>query len=165
MAKRFRFTLDPLLRVRRLRADAQRRVVARHVQAVERSRAHLGQLQNDAAAAIEDARRRHLAARFDAQTAMQDQHYRALLRRQIAEERVRLADAQRTLRQQQTQLAECRKDVKIVEKLRQRRWGNHVAEMNRAQQAELDDIAGGRAAAAANDFVTQVTGPEEWVQR
>jgi flagellar FliJ protein len=136
--KRFQFTLDPALRLRRRREEEAQVALAERQRSLVREEAQLAELRRDL--------RRHEQARADLQrraldvSALVDADrygdalYRALL---LQEERVHAAAE--AVEAARAQLHRCRVDRETLERLRERRLEDHRREALREEQEALDE--------------------------
>lgn len=143
MPKRFRFRLETVLNVRRLRErEAQRKLAAQQAEL-----ARLDQLDRQT---LEEISREQERLRAAQQSPHSDPADWARARAWIAHLRNTLGERQ-VARQQMLAVAErlraewraARLQVKIIEKLRERRWSDYVRDRDRREQAEHDELARG----------------------
>lgn len=152
MARRFRFPLDPLLRLRRRDEEAAQRAVAD----LERQRRDLESALRDHQQRMESGRqsaRDLLIGRLDLRTVRgQAQHSLHLMKRtnQIV---LQLAGVHRRLKQACAVLTERRRDRRAIELLREKRLAEWRAEHRWSEQAVLDDLAAclGRSSAVGKE--------------
>lgn len=137
MAKRFRFTLQPVLEHRERIEDEKQQVVAQKQRHFDAAQAELNRLN--------DEFRRHSALLRDQHRAFDGEelrmhyaHLQYLDRVIIAQIRV-VAERRVALDRARAELLEASKDRKVVEKLKERRRETHAAEAQRVEQNELDD--------------------------
>ena len=141
MARRFRFRLEMVRRLREQARDAQRRVVADAVRAVthlEDRIARLTRQLDDTADRFRDAQR---AERLDVVSLRGHQIFRGWLTRKIAESNEELVRRQASLDYERARLAEVWKRLKAIEKLRERQWERHLTEVAREERAVNDEAA------------------------
>ncbi len=156
MARRFRFRLEAVLDVRRLREREAQRGVAEQRAAIAR----LDQLNEQTIAAIaveqEALRGRQAGGAVQPLALAQSRAWIAHLRNTIVQRQplraqhvTRLAEALEKLRQARVQ-------TRTIEKLRDRRWSEYRRQRDRREQAQMDELArqmlatdGGGAAAEA----------------
>lgn len=134
--KRFRFRLEGLLRLRRLRERQARRQLADALRALRQAeaRCHL------ARRAVREAEARVLHA----QDARELRGWAEAMERRreelAAAERAR-AEASRHAEELWARFLQLRRDRKVVEQVRERRWRLHQREQARREQAQLDELA------------------------
>lgn len=141
MARRFRFPLQTLLKVRRLRErEAKRKVAAQHAEI-----ARLDQL--------DQAARREIAARQGALLDHQRHRYLdprdlsrgwswiAHLRSTMAQRQALRAEMVKELERLQAEFRAARQQTRIIEKLRERRWDEYSRDRRRHEQAAADEVA------------------------
>lgn len=141
MAQPFRFRLKTLLRVRDLREREARRKVAAKQAAIAR-------LDETNRAAAEEILRRESAMRASAERGplsaadlLRERAWIAHLRRQILErQQVRVA-LERELAELRSAWGRARTDLKVMEKLRERRFEQHRRAQALREQAETDEVA------------------------
>lgn len=141
LAKRFRFRLETLLRVRELREREAKRSVAGKQAEI----AQLDQFDEQAAAEIvrhhQTLRARQETAQLDPQALARERAWIAHLRRMIAQRRVLRAEKLEELAGLQRGLREARTRTRILEKLRSRRYEDHRRKTKRLEQRESDELA------------------------
>jgi flagellar FliJ protein len=141
MAGQFRFRLEVVERLRRQAQDAQRRVVADAVRAVQRVETRIEHLTRQLADTMDRARGTQGVARLDVVSLRGHQIYRGYLHRQLLQSTAELARRQRELQAERAKLAEASKRLKVIEKLRERHWNRYVTALRREEQAATDEVA------------------------
>ncbi len=141
MAKRFQFRLQTLLDVRALHErEARRRVAAKSAEI-----ARLDRLNEQTAAEILRQQEYLLAAqqtgRLDPLELQRGRAWIAHLRKTIGLRQAQKLGLQEELKVLQNRLREARTQMRIIEKLRQRRWNEYVDERDRQDQAAADELA------------------------
>ena len=142
MAKRFRFRLEGVRKVRSHERDARRREVANAVRAVTSVEEQIDQLERGLRAAVEQTRSEQLTPGVvDVPSFRGDRFYRNQLQ-------IRILELHATLAQKQDELAACReklslssKRLKAIEKLREKKWLRHRTEINREERTDNDEFA------------------------
>lgn len=141
MAKRFRFRLQTLLRVRQLRErEAKRKVAAQRAEI-----ARLDRLNEQTAAEIARQQADLLSAQqqglLDPLALQRGHAWIAYLRRTIVTRQVHRAAQLEQLQQLQAAWREARTQMRIIEKLRERRWQEYAHDRQRREQATADELA------------------------
>ena len=146
MANRFRFRLEAVRKVRKSKEDQCRRLVARRLRETSRIEAgitalteQLGWLHGDMRSFAEGPSR---AGSLDMTLLRRQRVYANYLQGKVAEARGQLADQRAELDREQGELAEARKQVKVIDKLEERRRAQYDLQMHRAERAEADETAG-----------------------
>jgi flagellar export protein FliJ len=141
VATPFRFRLQTLLRVRDLRERETKRNVAL-------KQAEIARLDEANRSAAEEILRRESAMRtiaergsIDAAELMRERAWIAHLRQQILEQQRVRACLERDLADLQEAWKRARTDLKVLEKLRERRSDEHRRAQALREQAEADDVA------------------------
>lgn len=141
MAKRFRFKLEAVKRIRVQSRDAQRRAVADAVREVhlkeEAIRDYEGQLRDT----VTKTAVAQEAQRLDMTLIRGHQFYRTRMQQRIVRAELDLADSQAELRGQQAKLGEATKRLRVIEKLYDKQWQRYTLQVGREEQAELDEVA------------------------
>jgi flagellar FliJ protein len=140
VARRFRFPLETLLRVR----DIREREAKRKVGLKQAEIARLDQLNRRTAEEIfarQQALRQRQQGTLAAAELVREQAWIAYLRRTIVQrqaQRTGLVSELSTLREAWQQ---ARTHKRIIDKLRERRWEQYVKGRKRREQAESDELA------------------------
>ncbi|NLG44369.1 MAG: hypothetical protein GX547_14085 [Phycisphaerae bacterium] len=149
--RRFRFPLQTLLKVRKLRErEAKRKVAAQRADIArldrlneatwaEISAQHAGLLQNQQQPFIKPA---DLA---------RTRTWIAHLRATIAQRTLLRAEMTARLQQLQSEYNAARQEARIIEKLRQRRWDEYRRQRDRKEQSAADELAQQLQTKAAGD--------------
>ena len=140
MAKKYSFRLQTVLRLRKTTEDECRRRVAdrlRTIAQVESDVRHLGE-QHDWE--VERSRAEQLGPGMDVLTVRRRRGYMGHLRRRKHACEAHIRSLREKLDQEQRALAQASKEVKALEKLRDRQWERHRAGQLRAERAEEDEI-------------------------
>ncbi|MBK9120302.1 MAG: flagellar FliJ family protein [Phycisphaerales bacterium] len=141
MAQRFTFRLETLLRVRALRA----RTAERNVGAKRAEIARVEQLQHQLA---DEIQRQQVLLRdlqsqgdLDPLSLQRGRAWVAHLRRQTGTQQQRRGELERELRTLLDVLREARRETRVLEKLRERRFNAHRQAEDRAAEATADELA------------------------
>lgn len=141
MAKKFKFRLEKLLKVRRTREKlALAKLVALKV-ALEKEKEKLRTLQQRETALI--ARMTpHRGQAIDIQELEQCRYAIEKVQKQQSEQEFAVQAAAQAVVDQEKAVSKARQDVKVLEELREQQLLEFKAEMLREEQVFLDDIAG-----------------------
>lgn len=141
MARRFRFPLETLLKVRRLREREAKRKLAAQRAAIAR----LDQL--DEATRAEIASRQQILLGVQRQVQLEPQEltrgwaWIAHLRRTIVQRQLQREEMLTVLDTLQNEFREARRQTRVIEKLRERRWQQYLHDRQRREQADADELA------------------------
>lgn len=137
----FRFRLEAVLRAREAAVESwQRRVAdALREQALVEDRMANG--RDEMRRLAEQGREGRDAAVLDMTALRARELHRGWLHRRLAEVQHDLEAARRRVAGEQAGLVEARKELKVIEKLRERQWRRHLAMENKAEQAASDESA------------------------
>ena len=141
MAKRFRFRLEAVLKVRKRKRDEARRVVADRQRRISRIADQITACRNGIGEAVDESRRAQHAAAPDVTTLRRYRSYIGAMDRAIGNAEAEMDRQHERLRQEQRQLTLANKEVKAIEKLRERQLARHDEQQQRADRAESDEIA------------------------
>ena len=141
MARRFRFPLETLLKVRRLyEREAKRKVAAQS--------AEIARLDQ-----VNEATRREIATQQDSLLCDQQQQslnprdlsrgwaWIAYLRTTITQRQALRANMVEELERLRAEFREARRQTRVIEKLRERRWESYRRDQQRAEQAASEELA------------------------
>lgn len=148
MAKRYEFRFETLLRLRQQREDERKRVVAarlREIQSLEERRAMLEDRIQQQTEQVRDALR---SSTLNLEDLKLSRHWMVRLRRGVMETNSALKTMCAILAKERQQLAEAAKDKKVLARLKERRLAEYLAEVDRREQLELDEMNAQRAAQA-----------------
>ena len=151
--KRFEFRLEPVRRFRAGVEKERKREFAEAQAAYERELALLNGLRNEESKVVRELRG-ELNGRCDAHRVTAAWSRLELLRKRIQIQEARTQEAQRHLEEKRSALVEATKERKVMDRLRELRWEDHLYELGREEQGFLDEVAGGR-------FVLRRLGAEE----
>lgn len=141
MAKKFVFRLEVVRRTREQARDAQRRVVAVQVRAVAKVEDRIRELSDQSAAALEVLAKIQRTGVLDTLMIRQQHAHRVDLNRSMQQQRVELAHKRAELLKEQERLAEASKQLKAIEKLRDKKIKQHQEQVAREEQAFSDEVS------------------------
>lgn len=141
MARRFRFRLDTVERLRRQVRDVQQRVVVGAVQAVARVDTRKTGWNNDLLGILESGREVRAPGTMDVNSLRLHQLYRGWLHKMLDVTETELMDRTRELEEERSKLGEASKQLKVIEKLREKQWRRHQLEVRREEQSASDESA------------------------
>lgn len=141
MAQRNKFRFETLLRLRRMREDGRQRIVAARLSEIrrleERKTTLLGRIHRQT-----DLTRRELRTdRLELNELRSGRHWMIRLRRGVLETKAEIATNRALLAQERSNLAEAAKERNILSLLKERQHARFVAEENRRDQAESDEMS------------------------
>ena len=141
MAKRFRFRLEVVRKLREQGRDAQRRVVADALRALNSVEERIDRLTQELRGTLQRARSEQRVERLDVASLRAHQYYRSWLHRKIMEAGIELNDKTLRLDRERTKLGEASARLKAIERLRERRWQRHRILLRREDQSTTDESA------------------------
>ncbi len=146
MAKRFRFRLEVVRKLRKRAEDQQRRVVAerfRQVNAVREQIDGLTALLEGEHASIRQSVSggREGCNRLDMDDLRRHHVHISQLHRSLAAARGELTRLRGELEEEQGRLAEASKQVKVLDKLEERQRARYDTALKRAELADADEVA------------------------
>ena len=145
MAK-FKFRLAPLLKLRESVRDERRGELAEAYHADDLLQQQIGQTQQQMQNLQELCRQQVSPGTVDVDRLVESQRHELLLKsqeKQLLQQKQRLSDEIERRRQL---LVEANREVRVLEKLREKQSQRHQDEENRRQVKQLDEVAGQRAA-------------------
>lgn len=141
MAKKFRFSLEALLSVRGLREREARRVVAAQRAGIVRLDEQGRRIAADIDAALMRLREMTLAEFYDPAAASRCRAWIAQLRGMTAQLTAQRALLVRELERAEAAWRDARQQQRVIEKLRENRWNEHVRARLAEEQRDADDLA------------------------
>jgi flagellar export protein FliJ len=141
MARRFRFRLEVVRKLREQVRDAQRRALADAVRAVTQAEQRIEHLTEQLGDMVSDTRTTQRSDRLDLATLRGQQFYQGWLHRRIMESNAQLMESRSVLERERDKLGDATGQLKAIEKLRERRLARHQWEDRREEQASLDEAA------------------------
>jgi flagellar FliJ protein len=137
---RFQFRLQTLLRIRHAARDERREQLAEALRIDDALRAK----QEEFEALRDEARRmQHLkTGRVDVDRLLEAQRYEAIVSAEIAHVVSQRNNVAEEVRKRRDALVEADRECKVVEKLREKRHSEYLAELQAADMKVLDEAAG-----------------------
>lgn len=140
MAGRFNFRFETLLRLRRQKEDLQKRVVAlrlRQIQQLQERHALLSERIGQQGDAL---REQLLGGEIDVDALRWARHWLVRLRQGVLETDAEIATHRAILAQERAALVEARKEAKVMERWRERQKETYVAQLEREEQMQTDEL-------------------------
>jgi len=141
VAKRFRFRLETVLKLREQREQAHKRIVADRLRQIARAEARAQRLRDQIAAEVQAARQARRAGILEVTAIARHRHWLGRLQRGLLETEADLRTLRAKLAQERTELAEASKQAKIMAKLKERQQQRYAYELARQERLEADEIA------------------------
>lgn len=141
MARRFRFRLETVQKVRERARSAQRNVVAEKVQALGVAQGRVAELVRALGDDTHRSRTALLERNLDLVSLRRHERFRGQVRDRVARAHAVARERRDELKLEQVRLADASKRLRVIEKLRERQWNVHLAEVAREQQALSDEAA------------------------
>ena len=141
MAKRFHFPLETLLKVRRLNErEAKRKVATQQAEIARLNQLNVTtrrEISTQQTALLQNQREGLL----NPAALSQGRAWIAYLCRTIADRRILQTNMLARLEQRRAEFQAARKQTRIIEKLRERRWGEYIDDRRRREQSETEELA------------------------
>lgn len=141
MAPRFQFRLETVRKLRTQARDQQHRVVADAVHQVSRIEERISLITKELKNTLEHTRLDRSIKNLDILSLRENQLYRGWLHRKIMESDAELTQGKETLNRERVKLQEASKQLKVIEKLRERQWDRYQTEQQREEQSQYDEAA------------------------
>jgi len=141
MAKRFRFRLAPVLRLRQQKADQAKRLVADRLRRIGRVRREIGIFQDRIGQQVAAMRAGSLAGVLDVGEVARHRHWLTHLERGLLEATAGVRQLEAQLARERAALTEARKEVRIMETLKDRQQSRYYYELSRQETAEADELS------------------------
>jgi flagellar FliJ protein len=149
--KRFTFSLETLLRVRRQREELARRDFALALGERTRQEAVLSGIDEEAARA-RTGLSELVTGRFRLQKVLLYYRYLSGLKLERERGEEKLAELTRVTEEEREKLVQASREKKVVELLREKHYKRYLREADRLEQRELDDVVSSRAARRAMGY-------------
>ncbi len=141
MAGKFQFRLEVVRKLRKQAQDVQRRVVAEAVRAVHETERRTADLTRQLDGVWQVSRSTQQEKSVNV-SALRGQHfYAGWLHRKIIESEVDIGEAKSRLDQERQVLASKTKELKVIEKLRDKKQSRHISNEKRVERALEDEAA------------------------
>lgn len=140
MAKRFKFRLETVLKIRRQREDEAKRAVAERLRQITSVHDEIESLQRQIGREIGAFRQSHAIGRIDTDKIVNHRHWLIHLDQGVLLARSRLGELETELAKERSTLAEARKRVRALEKLEERQRARYMKRLSRAEAVENDEI-------------------------
>lgn len=141
MAPRFQFRLETVRKLRTQARDQQHRVVADAIHRVSRNEERISLITKELRNTVEDTRLDRSCKSLDVLSLRENQLYRGWLHRKIMEADAELFRSREVLNQERAKLQEASKQLKVIEKLRERQWDRYQTKQKREEQSLYDEAA------------------------
>jgi len=141
MARKFRFRLEAVRRLRQEALESQRRTIASLVRGAGRIRERIDQLSEQIASTADRARDAQRSGVIDLRSLSGLEFHRAWLHAKLLESQHELTQQEIQLRAERHKLAERWKEVRVIEQLREKQWRRHTAELARDERLLADEAA------------------------
>ena len=141
MARRFRFRLETVRKIRERERDAHRRVVAEKARAVEATCDRIAALTDGMDDNRSGSRTARRAQRLSISLLRGQVFHQAWLTRVVESTGVELETRRGELHVERGKLAAASKRLKVIEKLRERQWEQHKADLAREEIQAGDEAA------------------------
>ena len=140
MAGRFRFRFETILRLRRQKEDLQKRVVAARVRQIQQLQERHALLTTRIAQEGEALRGQLREGMVDVDALRSARHWLVRLRQGVLQTDAEIAAHRAILAQERVALVESRKEAEVMARLRLRQETTFVAQLEREEQLETDDL-------------------------
>jgi len=141
MAKRFKFRLDTVLKIRKQREDQRKRVVADRLRQISQVREQMAAIDRQIGDEMRAIRRAQSPGTIDIQQAMRHRHWLGHLHKTALEAGARLRFLEARLAQERAVLAEAVKQRRILAKLKEQQWERYRQEADKRELAASDEMA------------------------
>ena len=140
MAGRFRFRFETILRLRRQKEDLQKRVVAARIRQIQQLQERHTLLTTRIAQEGEALRGQLREGMVDVDALRSARHWLVRLRQGVLQTDAEIAAHRAILAQERVALVESRKEAEVMARLRLRQETTFVAQLERDEQLETDDL-------------------------
>ena len=139
--KKFRFRLQPVLRLRQQQQDQKKRRVTDLIEQVNAEQNHALALAQGLQVEGETLKQQYLGGKVDLAWVAQYRRFVTATQQAINERIRRVGVIQGDLQRARLELTEAAKQTKILEKLREKQKKRHQEAFDRTEISQIDDIA------------------------
>jgi len=137
----FKFRLQPLLRLRIAERDQRRAELAKAIRAEEMLRGELRKLGDERAEAVQRGRKLKSPGSANVDALLQTHRYERVLAAQSRQLETQITQVQAEAERRRLVLVEADRQVRVLEKLRERQAAAHRREADRLETKQLDEVA------------------------
>jgi len=141
MARRFRFRLEAVRKLRERERDTQRRTVGEAARQVRQAEERIALLTEQLQGTMDQSREARRRGLLDMGSMCGQQFYRGWLQQCILASDAELSAGKSRLDAERARLGEASKRLKVIENLRLRQWTRYRAEVSREEQGVADEAA------------------------
>jgi flagellar FliJ protein len=141
MAKRFEFSLETVLRLRRQDNDAQRRVMAEALRGLRQAEIRVKRVEQEISDQTAAVRGEQGVGTIDVAAVRGHQFYMTRLHAALRTSQMNVTAARAVVDAERGKLAETSKRLKVIEKLRERRYQRYTQEAARRDRIDEDEVA------------------------
>lgn len=141
MAPRFQFRLETVRKLRTQARDQQHRVVADAIHQASRIEERISLITKELRNSVEHTRLDRSSKSLDVFSLRENQLYRGWLHRKIMESDAELTQSKEVLDHERVKLQEATKQLKVIDKLRERQWNRYQTKQQREEQTLYDEAA------------------------
>jgi len=141
MAKKFRFKLEAVRKLRERERDVQRRKVAEAVRALTVAERRVESLNESLRGTMAEGRNVQSSGKLDLGLVRSQRFYQSWLHGTILESNTELITRERELVVERAELGRVNARYKSLEKLKERKWQRHLQEVSKEERAMFDEIA------------------------
>lgn len=155
MARRFKFRLETVLKLRQRLEDEKKRVVADRLREIVQATNDRHGIQQQIEHQIDAMRGRIQQGKIDTRYIARDRHWLSRLNLQVLETQAAIRTLQAKLSMEQAELSEASKQRKILDKLRERQMFSYRQTVEKLEQKESDELAVLRCGNAVEPYIGQ----------
>lgn len=137
----FRFRLEAVQRLRKQAMDTCRRDVAIAIRALQEMDEVIADVTAHLEQSTEVQRQSRRVGKIDPQALSTQQLHRGFLQRRLKELGVEREQCVARLETQRAKLEEATKNLKVIEKLREKQWNKYQIDLRRREQSVSDEMA------------------------
>jgi flagellar FliJ protein len=140
MAGRFHFRFETLLRLRQQKEDLQKRIVAARMRQIQQLQERHSLLTQRLGQQGDEIRAQLQQGRLEVDALRGARHWMVRLRQGLLETDAEIAAHRAILAQERAALVDSRKEAMVMSRLRDRQKEAFVAQLEREEQLETDDL-------------------------
>jgi len=140
----FKFRMEPLLKMRKLKQEMFERELSKILGELVRCQSQLDGLESQLAMHYEQIRKQHKGGEIDISNVIADRRYLNHLHILRMSQQQIINDVTENVNQARRKLSEAKKQTDIMKKLKEHRYKKYIVELNKQEIKETDDIVNAR---------------------
>ncbi len=143
----FKFRMEPLLKMRKLKQELSERELAKVLAELLRHQSQLENLERQLDLHYQQIRSQHSSGQIEIESVIADRKYLNHLHSLRLNQQQMIGSVSERVKQARNRLAQAKKQTDIMKKLKEHLYGKYIAEQNKQEVKQVDDLVNARIAA------------------